>query len=166
MWNCKINYRSRIRVSNVVLRTCVHSAEVNLKRLWFIMVISLPQPALRNHIYKERCWVPYIVYNFYWLLCVWEWGRGRGKGNWVSVRSMGEMGKDFCLNFLQSFLETIDWRSCNDGSRELIPVFHDPHRKCRPPPSANLWRPHSKDHCQNYAEDTNPLTQHATLGFI
>ncbi len=41
------------------------------------------------------------------------------------------MGKDFCPNFLQPFLENIDRRSCNDGSLELIPVFHNPHRKCR-----------------------------------
>ncbi len=54
----------------------------------------------------------------------------------MSVQSMGEMGKDFCPNFLQSFLEKNDRRSCNDGSRELIPVFHNPHRKCRPTPSA------------------------------
>ncbi len=33
------------------------------------------------------------------------------------------------------FLEKIDRRSCNDGSRELIPVFHNPHRKCQPSPS-------------------------------
>ncbi len=54
----------------------------------------------------------------------------------MSVQSMGEMGKDFCPNFLQPFLENIDRRSCNDGSRELIPKFHNPHRKCRPSPSA------------------------------
>ncbi len=61
-------------------------------------------------------------------------GRG-GKGG-MSVQPMGEMGKDFCPNFLEPFLENIDRRSCNDGSRELIPVFHNPHRKCRPSPSA------------------------------
>ncbi len=27
------------------------------------------------------------------------------------------------------FLENINGRSCNDGNRELIPVFHNPHRK-------------------------------------
>ncbi len=32
-------------------------------------------------------------------------------------RVMGEMGKDLCPNFLQPFLENIDRRSCNDGSR-------------------------------------------------
>ncbi len=37
---------------------------------------------------------------------------------------MGEMGKDFCPNFVQTFLENIDRISCNDGSLELIPVFH------------------------------------------
>ncbi len=60
-------------------------------------------------------------------------GVHEGKGGvGVSVQSMGGMGK----NFLQTFLENIDRRSSNDGSRELIPVFHNPHRKCRPPSSA------------------------------
>ncbi len=63
-------------------------------------------------------------------------GGGRAKGDGVSVQSMGAMGKDICPNFLQPFLENIDRRSRNDGSRELIPVFHNPHRKCRPSPSA------------------------------
>ncbi len=58
----------------------------------------------------------------------------RGVG--VSVQAMGEIGKDFCPNFLQPFLENIDRRSCNGGSRELIPVFHNPHQKRQPPPSA------------------------------
>ncbi len=62
-------------------------------------------------------------------------GGGRGKGEGMSVQAMGEMGKDFCPKILQPFLENIDRRSCNDGSRELIPVFHNPHRKCRPSPS-------------------------------
>ncbi len=43
-----------------------------------------------------------------------RWGGGREKGG-MSVQSMGEMGKDFCPNFLQSFLENIDRRSCDDG---------------------------------------------------
>ncbi len=63
-------------------------------------------------------------------------GGGVGEGGGVSVQSMGEMGKDFCPNFLQPFLENMDRRSCNDGSRELIPIFHNPHRKCRPSLSA------------------------------
>ncbi len=54
----------------------------------------------------------------------------------MGVQSMGEMGKGFCPNFSQPFLDNIDRRSCNDGSRELISVFHNPHRKCRPSPSA------------------------------
>ncbi len=49
---------------------------------------------------------------------------------------MREVTKDCCPNFLQSFLENIDGRSCNDGSRELIPVFHNPHQKSRPSPPA------------------------------
>ncbi len=35
-------------------------------------------------------------------------GGSREKGGGVSVQSMGEVGKDFCPNFLQSFLENID----------------------------------------------------------
>ncbi len=35
---------------------------------------------------------------------------------------MGEMGKDFCSKFIQTLLENIDRRSCNDGSQEHIPV--------------------------------------------
>ncbi len=38
----------------------------------------------------------------------------------------GEMGKDLCPNFFQPLLESIDRRS-----RELIPAFHNPHRKFR-----------------------------------
>ncbi len=34
-------------------------------------------------------------------------GGGKGKGCWVSVQSTGEMGTDFCPNFLQPFLENI-----------------------------------------------------------
>ncbi len=50
-----------------------------------------------------------------------------GKGGVeVITQAMGEMGKAFCLNFIQPFLENIDRRSCNDGSRERIPVFHNP----------------------------------------
>ncbi len=52
------------------------------------------------------------------------WG---GVGKWGEVCSVN--GGD------GERLEIIDRRSCNDGSRELIPVFHNPHRKCRPSPS-------------------------------
>ncbi len=48
---------------------------------------------------------------------------------------MGEMKKDFCLNIRQQFLENIDYRSYNNGSRELIPGCYNPQRKCRPSPS-------------------------------
>ncbi len=44
----------------------------------------------------------------------------------------GEMGKDFCPNFIQHFLENIDRRSRNDGGCKLIPVFHNSHRKFQP----------------------------------
>ncbi len=57
------------------------------------------------------------------------WGMDKGNGK-MSIQSMEEMGKNFCPNVLQPFLESIDRRSCNDGSRELIPVIHNPHRKC------------------------------------
>ncbi len=53
-------------------------------------------------------------------------GGGGGKGiKEISVKSMGERGKDF----LHPLLENIDRKRCNDGSREPIPVFHNPHRK-------------------------------------
>ncbi len=68
--------------------------------------------------------------NCYWLVCRWD-GGGYGNGK-ISFQAMGEMGKDFCQNFLQPFLENIDRRSCNDESWELIPLFHNPHRKCQP----------------------------------
>ncbi len=48
--------------------------------------------------------------------------REKGIGE-MSVQSMGDMGKDFCPNFLQPFLENIDRRGSNDGSREVIPTF-------------------------------------------
>ncbi len=57
--------------------------------------------------------------------CTGGKGGGRGKGMWANVQSMGQMRKDFCPNFLQPFLENIHRRSCNDGSRELIPVFRN-----------------------------------------
>ncbi len=48
----------------------------------------------------------------------------------MRFQSMGEMEKDFCLNLLQPLLENVD------GSRELIPIFHNLHRKDRPSPLA------------------------------
>ncbi len=54
----------------------------------------------------------------------------------MSGQSIVDMGKDFCTNFPQPFLENIDRKSRNDGSRKLIPVFHSPHRKGRSSPSA------------------------------
>ncbi len=47
---------------------------------------------------------------------------GRG-GEGRSVQSMGEMGIDFCPNFFQPFLESIDRRSCDDGGWQLIPLM-------------------------------------------
>ncbi len=38
--------------------------------------------------------------------------------------------------FSNLLFENIDRRSCNDGSQELIPVFHNPHRKGRASPTA------------------------------
>ncbi len=49
-------------------------------------------------------------------------GGGREKGG-MSVQSMGEVGKDFCPNVLQSFLENFDRRSCDDGGWQLIPAI-------------------------------------------
>ncbi len=40
---------------------------------------------------------------------------------------MGELEKDFCPKFIQLFFENIHRRGRNDGSRERIPVFLNPH---------------------------------------
>ncbi len=44
--------------------------------------------------------------------------------------------KTSAKNFSNLVIKTVDRRGCNDGSRELIPVFHNPHRKGRPSPPA------------------------------
>ncbi len=56
-----------------------------------------------------------------------------GLGDWGDESSVN--GNDFCLKFLNPFIKNIYRRSCNDGSRKLISVFHNPHRKDRPSPS-------------------------------
>ncbi len=62
-------------------------------------------------------------------MCRWEGGGGREKGDGGECSVNGGDGE-------KPFFENIDRRNCNDGSRELIPVFHNPHRKRRPSPSA------------------------------
>ncbi len=42
------------------------------------------------------------------------------------------MRKGFGPHYLQPLLENVDRRSCNDGNRELIPIFHNLHRKSWP----------------------------------
>ncbi len=54
---------------------------------------------------------------------LWEWG------DECSVDGGKAYGKDLCPNVRQPFRENIDRRSCNDGSRELIPVFHSSSQK-------------------------------------
>ncbi len=53
-----------------------------------------------------------------------------------NIGAQVETAKGFGPNFLQPFIKNIDRRSCNDGSRELIPGFHKPHRKGKTSPSA------------------------------
>ncbi len=60
----------------------------------------------------------------------------RWEGGGVSVQQKGDKVKDLCPNLHQPFLEKIDRSSFEDGSRELILVFHNPHQKSRPSPSA------------------------------
>ncbi len=50
--------------------------------------------------------------------------------------SKGKMGENFSPNFSQPLLENFDRRSCNDRNRELIPIFHNPHREGKHSPSA------------------------------
>ncbi len=54
----------------------------------------------------------------------------------MSVQLMGEMEKYLCPNFLQRSLENIDTRSCSNGTRDLIRVLYNPHRKGRHSPLA------------------------------
>ncbi len=53
----------------------------------------------------------------------------------MGVQSMGEAGKIFCSKFLQPLIEYFDRSSCNTGIHELIPIFHNSHRKGRRTPS-------------------------------
>ncbi len=53
-------------------------------------------------------------------------GRERSGVGDVTVKSMGEMGKDFFTNFFQPYLENIYGTSCNAGSRGLIPELIPP----------------------------------------
>ncbi len=46
---------------------------------------------------------------------------------------------DVCPNFLQPFLENTNRRNCNNGSRETVPVLHNPHWKGWPSPLAVEW---------------------------
>ncbi len=48
---------------------------------------------------------------------------------------MKEMGKDSYPNPVHPFVENLD-RSCNDVSRKLILIFHNPHRKSLHSPPA------------------------------
>ncbi len=54
--------------------------------------------------------------------------RGRGRRG-VREKGGGEMGKDFCLNFLQPFLEKIERRSLNNGSPKLYSTISQPSPK-------------------------------------
>ncbi len=52
-----------------------------------------------------------------------SWYSGLGLHQLVSVQSMGEMGKDFCPNFLQPFLENIDKGAVTTEARSLFQYF-------------------------------------------
>ncbi len=58
------------------------------------------------------------------MTCSWK-GERIGE---MRFQSKGKMGKD-CPTFLQSLFEKFDKRSFDDGGRELIPIFHNPHGK-------------------------------------
>ncbi len=93
------------------------------------MGLNKPYIYIYIYIYRVGCWVTYRDDN-----CLWGYAGGMGwVGKWGDVCS-GNGGDGERL--LQSFLENIDRESCSDGSWERIPVFHNPHRKCRPSTSA------------------------------
>ncbi len=54
---------------------------------------------------------------------------GGGEGYVIEVirfQSIEKMAKNFCPQFLQPLLKNVDKKSCNDVSRELIPMFYNP----------------------------------------
>ncbi len=54
-------------------------------------------------------------------------------GKWGDECSVnGRNGERLLSTLSPTFFENIDRGSCNNVSRQLIPVFHNPHRKCRP----------------------------------
>ncbi len=57
-----------------------------------------------------------------------EGGGLRDWGEMISVNGQDGERLNF-LNFLPPLFESFDRRSCSDGSRELIPIFHNHHRK-------------------------------------
>ncbi len=58
--------------------------------------------------------------------------RWEGVSKWGDVCSVNGGDGERLLSKLsiKPFLENTDRGSCNDGNRVLIPVFHNPHRKC------------------------------------
>ncbi len=67
----------------------------------------------------------------------WFEGGMAGVRKWNDECSViGEGEKNVWPDFLKRLLHNFSRRSCNDGNRELIPVFHNSHRKYRPSPSA------------------------------
>ncbi len=67
------------------------------------------------------------------MVCSWDGGI---EGDWGDECSFnGGDEKRPLPNFLQPFFENLSSKDCYDGSRDIIPVFHNPHRKCRPSPS-------------------------------
>ncbi len=89
------------------------------------MVKSRPQRAWRNHIDKKG-FGQHIKMG-----SVNGWRAVKG-GLRIGVMRIPSMGKNVCLNFLQSLLENVDRRRCNYGSRVLIPIFHSPHKEADP----------------------------------
>ncbi len=79
-------------------------------------------------------WVIYADNNWYGVVCKWDGGEVRGQ-------SMGEMGKTSVQTYSSRFLKTLTEGAvtteagCLFQNFQLIPIFHNPHRKCRPSPS-------------------------------
>ncbi len=68
------------------------------------------------------------------MVCRWE-GGGERSGKGGMSEPLGEMGKDFCPNLLQPFLENIERSGGDDGGWQRNPIFNNPHLKCPFSPS-------------------------------
>ncbi len=98
-------------VLSVVLHPFLESSQLTSRRCW-CSSIAQGVHHLQGSIYCFECLL-------YWTVIIGV----------MRFQSMAKIRKNLCPHFLLPFLENVVRRSCNDGSRELIPVLYNPRRK-------------------------------------